>query len=50
MQWPGVAIVLMLVGGSLGAASMDKENLSMVLAGAAAGYITSHRQTKEEKQ
>lgn len=49
MSWPGAAIVLLLVGGSMGAAAMDKENLSMVLAGAAAGYITANRQSKEEK-
>jgi hypothetical protein len=32
----------------LGAASMDKENLSMVLAGAAAGYITQTRQARQD--
>lgn len=50
MSWPGAAIVLLFVGGSLVAAGLDKENLSMVLAGAAAGYITANRQHKEDKQ
>lgn len=43
MSWQGVAVVLMFVAGSLGAAALGKENLAMVLAGAAAGYITAGR-------
>lgn len=47
MTWPNVAIVALFVGGSLGAANWQKDNLSMVLAGAAAGFITQVQTRRE---
>lgn len=41
MSWPNVATVLILVSGAVLSAALKVEGLAMVLAGAAAGFITS---------
>ena len=47
MRWPEVCVILVLVAGAVAASAMKQENLSMLLAGAAAGYATQARGARE---
>jgi len=42
MQWKQVAVILILVGGALGATYLGAKELALVLAGAGAGFATNH--------
>lgn len=42
MSWPKVAVCFVMVQGSLGAIWLGNDNLAMVLAGAAAGYLVQN--------
>lgn len=44
MNWHQVVLCTILVGGSLIALTLKSENLAMVLAGAAAGYLVQKKQ------
>jgi uncharacterized membrane protein len=46
VNWQQVTLCVIMVGGSLIALSLKSENLAMVLAGAAAGYLVQKKDSQ----
>lgn len=47
MSWKQVAVIAILVGGSIGATRLGNRELALVLAGAGAGFATFTREHKD---